>query len=117
MDLPLLDQFRFNVVIWLLITIYGASGIWNFAAFVPGCSEEDMKILWYNKSNYSSRLVSSLLFFCLWISQFRYLSLIYLTMGEIYLTIFVYLVLVIRKRRYLRYNKDREKEIAKKRVR
>lgn len=117
MDLPLpLDQFRFNVILWLLITAYWASGIWNFIAFVPGYSEEDAKILWYNnKSNYSFRLISSLLFFLLWISQFQYLSLIYLTIGEIYLTIIIYLYLIIKKRSYLIENKKKAKEIIKKR--
>jgi len=115
MDLPLpLDQFRFNVILWLLITAYWASGIWNFIAFVPGCSCEDAKILWYtNKSNYSFWLISSLLFFLLWISQFQYISLVYLTIGEIYLTIIIYIYLIIRKRTYLAENKKKTKEIIK----
>ena len=117
MDLPLLDQFRFNLVLWLLITFYGASGLWNFAAYVPGCSEDDMKILrCNNRSSYSSWLISSLLFFLLGISQFRYVSFIYLTMWEMYLSIFVYLILIFRKWHYLKQNRDKEKEIARKRI-
>ena len=118
MDLLLpLDEFRFNLVLWFLITLYGASGVWNFTAFVPGCSDDDMKILrCNNKSNYSSRLISSLLFFLLWISQFRYACFVYLTMGEMYLTIFIYLFFIFRKWHYFRQNKHREKEITKKRA-
>ena len=117
MDLPLpLDQFRFNVILWILITAYWASGIWNFIAFIPGYSDEDAKILWYNnKSNYSFWLISSLLFFLLWISQFQYISLIYLTIGEIYLTIIIYLYLIIKKRSYLIENKKKAKEIIRRR--
>ena len=112
MGLPLpLDQFRFNIVLWLLITAYWASGIWNFIAFIPNYSNEDAKILWYNdKSNYSFRLISSLLFFLLWISQFQYLSLVYLTMGEIYITIIAYLYLTVKKRNYLIETKKKRKE-------
>lgn len=118
MDLPLpLDQFRFNAILRLLITAYGASGIWNFIAFIPGYSKEDAKILWYNnKSNYSFRLISSLLFFLLWISQFQYPCLIYLTVWEIYITILAYLYLMIKQRRYAAENKKKKKEMYKKRI-
>lgn len=114
MDLPL-DQFRFNLILRILITAYWASWIWNFFAFIPESNEEDKKILWYNnKSNYSFRLISSLLFFLLWISQFRYAWLVYLTIWEIYITVIIYLYLIIKKRSYLKENKNKEKEIVKK---
>ena len=118
MDLPLpLDQFRFNIVLRILITAYGASWIGNFMAFVPGCSEEDAEILWYNnKSNYSFWLISSLLFFIFWISQFQYISFIYLTMGEIYLTIIIYLRLIIKNERYSKQNKEKIKQMKKSRM-
>lgn len=116
MDLPLpLDQFWFNIVLWLLITTYGASWIWNFIAFVPGWNKDDFKILKYsNKSNYAFWLISSLLFFLLGISQLHYSSLVYLTMWEMYLTIFIYLFLIIKKWRYFKHNKDKQKEITRK---
>ena len=114
MDLPL-DQFRFNLILRILITAYWASWIWNFFAFIPEGNEDDKKILWYNnKSNYSFRLISSLLFFLLWISQFRYAWLVYLTIWEIYITVIIYLYLIIKKRSYLKENKNKEKEIVKK---
>ena len=117
MELPLpLDQFRFNLVLRLLITAYWASGIWNFFAFVPGGSEEDAEILWYShNTNYSFWLISSLLFCVLGISQFRFPCLIYITTGEIYLIIVIYLCLIIKKHRYSRKNKTRLKQINKKR--
>ena len=115
LTLPLpLDQFRFNLVLWILITAYWASGIWNFLAFIPECSDEDAEMLWYKRSsNYSFRLISSLIFFLLWISQFRFLSLIYLTMGEIYLTVIIYFWIIIRNLHYTKENRKKKKEITK----
>ena len=116
MTLPLpLDQFRFNIVLWILITAYWAAWIWNFIAFVPECTKNDAEIMWYNnKSNYSFRLISSLLFFLLWISQFQYTTLIYLTLWEIYLTVITYVYLILKKWHYLKTNRDKKKEMLKK---
>jgi len=118
MDLLLpLDHLWFNIVLWALITAYGASGIWNFMAFVPGCNKDDSEILWYsNTSNYSFRLISSLIFFLLWISQFKYLRLSYLTMAEIFIIIFAYLYLIVCKERYMRRNKDNMKILRRRRI-
>jgi len=117
MDLPLpLDQFRFNIVLRLLITAYWVSGLWNYFAFVPGCNEEDAEILWYKKnSNYSFWLISSLIFLLLWISQFQYPVLIYLSIWEIYLVIIAYWYLIVKKRSYYKQNKERRAQINKKR--
>ena len=117
MELPLpLDQLRFNLVLRTLITAYGISGIWNFIAFVPWCNKDDEKILWYNNcsSNYSFRLISSLIFFLLWISQFKYLWLSYLTMAEIFIVIIAYLCLIIGKERYIEKNENNIKRLKKK---
>ena len=116
MDLPLpLDQFRFNVILWLLITAYGAAWIWNFMAFIPWCNEDDAEILWYkNKSNYSFRLLSSILFFLLWISQFQYPSLIMISIWEIYLIIIIYFLILIKKRSYSERNKTKTQQIKRK---
>ena len=117
MDLPLpLDQFRFNVILWVLITAYWAAWIWNFMAFIPWCSKDDAEILWYkNKSNYSFRLLSSILFFLLWISQFQYPSLIMISIWEIYLIIVIYLIILIKKRSYSEKNKRKTWQINRKR--
>ena len=117
MDLPLpLDQLRFNLVLRTLITAYGISGIWNFIAFVPGCNKDDEKILWYNnyRSNYSFRLISSLIFFLLWISQFKYLRISYLTMAEIFIVIIAYIYLIICKEHYIEKNVNNIKKLKKK---
>jgi hypothetical protein len=116
MDLPLpLDQFWFNVILRVLITAYGAAWIWNFMAFIPWCNKEDAEILWYkNKSNYSFRLLSSILFFLLWISQFQYPSLIFISIWEIYLIIVIYFVILIKKRSYSEKNKTKTYQINKK---
>ena len=118
MDLLLpLDHLRFNIVLRTLITAYGASGIWNFIAFVPGCNKDDSETLWYsNTSNYSFWLISSLIFFLLWISQFKYLRLSYLTMAEIFIIIIAYLYLVICKEHYMRKNKDNMKKLKRRRI-
>jgi hypothetical protein len=115
MDLPLpLEQLRFNVVLWILITAYGISGIWNFFAFIPGMSKEDAEILWCNwNSNYSFRLISSIIFFLFWISLFRYPMLIYISIIETYLVIIIYLLLMIKKWRFFKKNKTKSKKIKK----
>ena len=117
MDLPLpLDQFRFNITLWILITAYWAAGVWNFMAFIPWCTKDDAELLWYkNKSNYSFRLLSSILFFLLWISQFQYPSLIIISIWEIYLIIVIYFIILIKKRSYSEKNKARTKQIDRKR--
>ena len=117
MDLPLpLDQLRFNIVLRILITAYWISGIWNFIAFVPGNSKDDEKLLWYsNESNYSFRLISSLLFFLLWISQFKYVRLAHITMAEIFIVIVCYIYLALNKRRYMKKNQESLKQLQEKR--
>lgn len=115
MELPLpLDQLRFNVILRILISAYGVSGIWNLFAFIPGWTEEDAEILWCNhNSNYSFRLISSLIFFLLWISLFRYPCLIYISEIEIYLIIIIYLLLIIKKLKFYKKNKAKLKKIKK----
>jgi len=118
MELPLpLDQLRFNIILRILITAYWISGIWNFIAFVPGNSKDDEKLLWYNNEcNYSFRLISSLLFFLLWISQFKYTRLAHITMGEIFIIVICYIYLAICKRWYMRKNQKNLKELKEKRI-
>jgi hypothetical protein len=115
MELPLpLDQFRFNLVLWILITAYWMSGIGNYFAFIPGCSKEDAELLWYKQNwNYSFWLISSLIFFLLWISQFQYPFLIYLSIWEIYLIIIIYSYLIIKKVTYYKLIKERKLLIKK----
>lgn len=105
MDLPM-EQLWFNILLRALITVYSANGIWNFIAFIPWMSKEDAEILWYDRnSNYSFQLTSSLIFCLLWIAQFRYPILVYLTIAEIVIVIVSYLYLIERKLNYM----DRKK--------
>lgn len=114
-DLPL-DQLRFNFLLRILITIYGISGVWNLLAFIPGWSEEDAEILWCkHECNYMSQLISSILYFLLWISLFRYPWLIAISVIEVYCLIVIYLWLIIKKWIFFKKNKARYKKINKKR--
>ena len=116
LELPLpLDQLRFNLVLRILITAYGISGMWNFFASIPGCNQEDAEILWCNRNwSYSFRLISSLIFFLLWISQFRYPWLIYLSIIQIYITIIIYIRLIIKERHYSKEDREKKKQLKRK---
>lgn len=110
-----LDQPRFNIILWVLITAYGASGVGNFIAFIPGFTSEEAEMLWYTSksNNYSFRLISSLIFMLLWISQFRYPLLIYITIVEIYTIIIIYLCLIVNKWCYSKRNSEKRKQLKK----
>lgn len=113
-----LDQLRFNIVLRVLITAYGLSGLSNFIAFVPWNNDDDANILWYsNNCNYSFRLISSLIFYLLWISQFQYSWLAYITMWEIFVIIIAYLYCMVMQRRYLKKNEENLKEIRERKLR
>lgn len=113
-----LDQLRFNIVLRVLITAYGLSGLSNFIAFVPWNNDDDANILWYsNNCNYSFRLISSLIFYLLWISQFQYSWLAYITMWEIFVIIIAYLYCMVMQRHYLKKNEENLKEIRERKLR
>ena len=114
MDLPM-EQLWFNILLRALITVYSANGIWNFIAFVPGMSKEDAEILGYNRDS-SFQLTSSLIFCLLWIAQFRFPTLVYLTIVEIIIIIVVYLYLIERKLKYIDWKKINLKKIRKNRI-
>lgn len=110
-----LDQLWFNIILRVLVTAYGISWIWNFLAFVPGYSKDDRNILWCTaKTNYSFRLISSLIFYLLWISQFQYAWLVYVTMGEIFIVIIFYVYFVARNYRRMKKTEKRIEELRKK---
>lgn len=113
MELPM-DQLWFNILLRALITVYCANGIWSFVAFIPWMSKEDAEILGYDKnSNYSFQLTSSLIFCLLWIAQFRYQFLVYITLIEIIIVVVTYLNLIECKLRYLRKKRETLKKIKK----
>jgi hypothetical protein len=116
MDLPM-EQLWFNILLRALITVYSANGIWNFIAYIPWMSKDDAEILGYDTdSNYSFQLTSSLIFCLLWIAQFRFPLLVYLTIAEITLIIVIYLYLIERKLNYMEWEKIGLKKVKKKRA-
>lgn len=116
MDLPM-EQLWFNILLRALITVYSANGIWNFIAFIPWMSRDDAEILWYDRnSNYSFQLTSSLIFCLLWIAQFRYPVLTYLTIVEVVLIIVTYLHLIECKLSYIKQKRVNLKKIKRKRM-
>ncbi len=110
---PLFNELWFNILFWVLITAYWATGVWNFIACIPDSQNNDDDLFRFNKSNYTFWLVSSLIFFMFWISQFRFPNLVYLTMAEMFIIILVYLRLIIKKQRYLKNKKRKLNEIDK----
>ena len=116
MDLPM-EQLWFNILLRALITVYSANGIWNFIAYIPWMNKDDAEVLGYDtSSNYSFQLTSSLIFCLLWIAQFRYQILVYLTIVEVVLIIVTYLRLIECKLSYLDKKKMALKKMKKKRI-
>ena len=103
------DELRFNVTFWVLITLYWFSGLWNFFARMPKQHEGDEEIFHFNHCSYGFRLITSLIFLLIWLSQFKYQTLVFLTVGEICLVIITYIKLIIDKQRYL---SKQEKKLA-----
>ncbi len=116
MILPM-EQLWFNILLRAVITIYSVNGIWNFITYIPWMSKNDAKVLGYDTNpNYSFQLTSSLIFCLLWIAQFRYQILVYLSIVEIVLIIITYLRLIKCKLSYLEKKKMALKKIKQKRM-
>ena len=111
-----LNELRFNIIIWVLITAYWTNGIWNLISYTPGQRKSDDEIFHLNKCNYTFRLISSLIFFFLWISQFQYPILVYLTVIEIVIVIVVYLKLMICKHREIKEHNHKAWMMRKSRI-
>lgn len=91
----IIDEFRFNLILRILITIYWATGIWNFLARTADPRiDDDAEIFRLNKRNYIFWLITSLIFFFFWISEFKNQILVYLTVVEIVVLIFAYMYLL-----------------------
>jgi len=94
--MPIISELGFNVILRILITIYWATGIWNFLArTVDPRIDDDAEIFRLNKRNYIFWLITSLIFFFFWISEFQNMTLIYLTVIEIVLLIIIYTYLMV----------------------
>lgn len=93
--MPFTSEFEFNIILRILITIYGATGIWNLLARTADPRiDDDAEIFKLNKWNYMFWLITSLIFFLFWISEFENQTLVYLTAIEIVILILSYMYLL-----------------------
>ena len=111
----LFGELRFNIVFRILITLYGATWVWNFIACIPDSENSDDDLFKFNQSSYTFWLISSLIFFWFWISQFRYPTLVYLTVIEIFIIILIYLHLIRCKLKYIKTKKRKLNAMNKRR--
>ena len=109
------DELRFNLTFRILITLYWFSGLGNFFASMPKPCESDDEIFHFNNCSYGFRLITSLIFLLIWLSQFKYQILVFLTVGEICLIIIIYIKLILNKQRYLEKQAKKIASINKKR--
>ena len=113
--MPLISEFTLNIVLRILITIYWATGIWNFLARTADPRiNDDAEIFRLNKWNYIFRLVTSLIFFFFWISEFQNQTLVYLTVIEIVILVITYTYLMfaaaIKNSKQMKRIRQMEKE-------
>ena len=93
-----ISELWFNIILRVLITIYWATWIWNLIAHTPDPKiDDDDELFKFNKVSYIFRLITSLLFFSFWISEFKNEILIYLTVIEIIVIIIAYMYLIITR--------------------
>lgn len=93
--MPFISEFGFNLILRVLITIYWATGIWNFLARTADPRiDDDAEIFRLNRRNYIFWLTTSLIFFFFWISEFKNQTLVYLTVVEIIILILIYTYLL-----------------------
>jgi len=93
-----ISELWFNIILRVLITIYWATWIWNLIAHTPDPKiDDDNELFKFNKVSYIFRLITSLLFFSFWISEFKNEILIYLTVIEIIVIILAYMYLIITR--------------------
>ena len=96
--MPIISEIGFNIILRVLITIYWATGIWNFLARTADPRiDDDAEIFRLNRWNYVFWLTTSLIFFFFGISEFKNQTLVYLTVAEIIILIIIYTYLLISK--------------------
>ncbi len=83
-------------------------------AYIPDSRNNDDDIFKYNKSDFSFWLLTSLIFYRLWIAQFQYSTLVYLTILEIIVVLCIYLHLISCKRSYMNQKNKRLKTVKEK---
>ena len=109
------QSFLFDIIIRVLITAYGATGVWNFIAYTPwGLNDDDF--FQYNEFNYTFWLISSLIFLGLWTLQFKYPILVYLSLLEMIILIIAYMFLIAQKQECIKRQKKMRKEMKTKKL-
>ena len=108
-------SFLFDIILRVLITAYWANGIWNFIAYTPwGCCDDDF--FKYNQFNYTFRLISSLIFLAFGTLQFKHPILVYLSLAEMVILTIVYMFIILEKRKCIKKQDKKRKEMEKKRI-
>ncbi len=107
------QSFLLDIIIRVLITAYGATGVWNFIAYTPGglCDDDFFQ---YNEFNYTFWLISSLIFLGLWTLQFKYPILVYLSLVEMIILIIIYMFLIAQKQECIKRQRKMRKEMGSK---
>ena len=108
-------SFLVDIILRILITAYGASGVWNFIAYTPWGSKDD-DFFNYNEFNYVFRLVTSLIFLTFWILQFKHPILVYVSLVEVVVLIIAYMILITEKWECIKRQKKMRKEMKRKKL-
>ena len=108
-------SFLIDIILRILITAYGASGVWNFIAYTPWWSKDD-DFFSYNEFNYIFRLVTSLIFLTFWILQFKHPILVYVSLVEVVVLIIAYMILISEKWECIKRQKKMRKEMKRKKL-
>ena len=104
------NELWFNIMFWILISMYGISEVWKFIVSIPDSPPYDKEFK-YDKLDYIFWLLTSLIFYFIWIFEFQYIRLIFLTILEIIITLIIYIYIFIKKQQYLQKKKKKLKKI------
>lgn len=99
-----------ELVIWLLISAYWVTWIWNLMACMPNPHKDIWEIFKLNNFSYSFWLISSLCLFLFWVIYLDNIVLSFLTAIEMWIIIGIYLIMIPRKNAQIKKYKKAEKE-------
>ena len=101
---------RLEVWLWILISAYWATWIWNLMACMPNPHKDICEIFKTNNFSYSFWLISSFLLLLFWILYFDNIILVILCTIELIITICLYIIIVPNKHNQIKkYQKDEKK--------
>ena len=99
-----------EIILWLLISAYGITWIWNLMASMPNPHKDIWEIFKLNNFSYSFWLISSLLLFVCGIIHFDNVVLSYILAIEMITIIWLYIVMVPKKHNQIKKYKKTEKK-------